>query len=187
MKIFFAAMGLGCFWVTLLAQDASQKQQSRTPFMMSSTDLEWVELPERKGVQFAILAGDPQTGAYTQMRKVPAGTDNELHSHSSEIKNVVISGIWYTGPNAATARDFGPGSVIIMPANWIHVSGCLALEPIASFIKKAKVSSTSSRRQSNLATNNPIKSRVAFALFARHHWRCASCHQVFRSRPTAKT
>ena len=24
-------------------------------------------------------------------------------------------------------------------------------------------------------------------LFARHRWRCASCHHVFRARPTAKT
>ena len=92
MKIFFAAAGVVCLWMTLLAQDASQKQESRTPFMVSLTDLKWVELPERKGMQFAILSGDPKTGPYTQMRKVPAGTDNGLHSHSSDIKNVIISG-----------------------------------------------------------------------------------------------
>jgi hypothetical protein len=75
-------------------------------------------------MQFAVLSGDPKTGAYTQIRKVPAGTDNPLHSHSSELKNVIISGVWYTGPDAASARDFGPGSVVMMPANWLHVSGC---------------------------------------------------------------
>jgi hypothetical protein len=58
------------------------------------------------------------------MRKVPAGTDNGLHTHSSEIKNVIVSGVWYTGADAASARDFGPGSVVMMPANWVHVSGC---------------------------------------------------------------
>ena len=84
MKIFFAAAGVVCFWVTLLAQDASQKQESRRPFMVSLTDLKWVALPKRKGMQFAILSGDPKTGPYTQMRKIPAGTDNGLHSHSSE-------------------------------------------------------------------------------------------------------
>jgi hypothetical protein len=74
-------------------------------------------------MQFATLSGDPKTGAYTQMRKVPAGTDNPLHSHSSELKNVIISGVWYTGADAASAKDFGPGS-IVMPGNWVHVSGC---------------------------------------------------------------
>ena len=134
MKIFLAAAAVVCLWMTLLAQDASQKQESRqrepireifaTPFMVSLTDLKWVELPERKGMQFAILSGDPKTGPYTQMRKVRAGTDNGLHSHSSEIKSVIITGIWYTGPDAASAKDFGPGSVIVMPGDWMHVSGC---------------------------------------------------------------
>ena len=92
--------------------------------MVSFTDLKWVELPERKGMQFALLSGDPKTGPYTQIRKVPAGPDNPLHSHSSEIKNVIISGVWYTGVDAASAKDFGPGSVVMMPADWLHVSGC---------------------------------------------------------------
>ncbi len=124
MKIFLAVAGVMGLWMTLPAQDASQKQESRTPFMVSSTDLKWVELPGRKGMQFAILSGDPKTGPYTQMRKVRAGTDNGLHSHSSEIKNVIISGVWYTGPDAASAKDFGPGSVVVMPGDWMHVSGC---------------------------------------------------------------
>ena len=136
MKIFLAAAAVVCLWMTLLAQDTSQKQESSqrerireifaTPFMVSLTDLKWVELPERKGMQFAILSGDPKSGPYTQIRKVLAGTDNELHSHSSEIKNVIISGVWYTGSDAASARDFGPGSVIVMPSEWVHVSGCRA-------------------------------------------------------------
>jgi hypothetical protein len=73
-----------------------------------------------------ITPGDPKTGPYTQMRKVRAGTDNGLHSHSSEIKNVIISGVWYTGPDTASAKDFGPGSVVLMPGNWMHVCGCRA-------------------------------------------------------------
>ena len=92
--------------------------------MLSFRDLKWVELPERKDMQFAILSGDPKTGPYTQIRKVPAGTDNPLHLHRSEIKNVIISGVWYTGRDSASAKDFGLGSVIMMPADWVHVSGC---------------------------------------------------------------
>jgi hypothetical protein len=108
----------------MFAQEVASRQQSKQPLMISFTDLNWVELPERKGMQFAVLSGDPKTGAYTQIRKVSAGTDNPLHSHSSEITNVIISGVWYTGPNSTSARDFGPGSVITMPADWMHVSGC---------------------------------------------------------------
>ena len=126
-KLFLLVMAVSLS--TALGDDKTNKsaapaKSADTPLMMSFTDLTWTELPERKGMQFAVLSGDPKTGAYTQIRKVPAGTDNPLHSHSSETKNVIISGVWYTGPDAASARDFGPGSVVMMPANWLHVSGC---------------------------------------------------------------
>jgi len=110
MRIFFVAVALASLWTPMLAQEGTQRPKSEAPLMVSFADLKWVELPERN----------------TQIRKVPAGTDNPLHSHSSEIKNVIISGVWYTGPNAASAKDFGPGSVVIMPADWLHVSGCRA-------------------------------------------------------------
>jgi len=106
------------------ASTGGQKEETTTPVMVSFAELKWTTLPERPAMQLAILSGDPKTGAYTQMRKVPAGTDNGLHSHTSEIKNVIISGVWYTGTDVATAKDFGPGSVVLMPGNWAHVSGC---------------------------------------------------------------
>ena len=124
MKIRFLAAGLACLWTPLVAQEVAQTSDPKPPMMISFTDLKWVELPQVKGTQFAALSGDPQTGPFTQMRKVPAGTDNGLHTHSSEITMVVISGVLYVGPDAASAKDFGPGSVIVMPADWVHVSGC---------------------------------------------------------------
>jgi quercetin dioxygenase-like cupin family protein len=107
-----------------MASSADAAKEGDTPMMVSFTDLTWTELPERKGMQFAVVSGDPKTGEYTQMRKVPAGTANPLHTHSSELKNVIISGVWYTGVDEVSARDFGPGSIVKMPANWVHVSGC---------------------------------------------------------------
>jgi quercetin dioxygenase-like cupin family protein len=124
MRVFLVAVAVVCFSTPILPQEGGQKPESKTPLMVSFTDLKWVELPERKGMQFAVLLGDSKIGPYTQIRKVPSGTDNPLHSHSSEIKNVIISGVWYTGVDAASAKDFGPGSVVVMPADWVHVSGC---------------------------------------------------------------
>ena len=104
--------------------DETKPATNSAPIMQSFADLQWSALPERPGMQFAVLSGDPRTGPYTQIRKVPAGTANPLHSHSSDLTNVIISGTWYTGANEATAKDFGPGSVVFMPGNWLHVSGC---------------------------------------------------------------
>ena len=124
MRVFCIALAVVCFSTSMLAEGGGQEGESKAPLMVSFTDLKWVELPERKGMQFAVLSGDPKTGPYTQIRKVPAGTDNPLHSHSSEIKNVIISGVWYTGKDSTSAKDFGPGSVVMMPGDWVHVSGC---------------------------------------------------------------
>ena len=112
--------------LTALPRVAATSEAEKAPLMVSLTDLKWTALPERKGMELAVLSGDPKTGPYTQMRKVPAGTDNPPHAHSSEITNVIVSGLWYTGVDAASAKDFGPGSVVRMPADWVHVSGCRA-------------------------------------------------------------
>lgn len=103
-------------------------ERATAPMMKTFDELSWVDLPQRPGMRMAVLSGDPAASAYTQMRKVPAGTDNPLHAHSSELLNIIVRGVWYTGPDAASAKDFGPGSVVLMPANWTHVSGCRAGE-----------------------------------------------------------
>ena len=131
MNRFLVVLAVVSLSAVALAEDvatpgATMTKSDKAPLMISFADLKWTALPERKGMQFAVLSGDPTKGEYTQMRKVPAGTDNPLHSHSSELKNVIISGVWYTGADSASARDFGPGSIVMMPANWVHVSGCRA-------------------------------------------------------------
>lgn len=48
---------------------ATTKENNKAPLMMSFADLKWTELPERKGMLFAVLSGDPTKEKYTQMRK----------------------------------------------------------------------------------------------------------------------
>jgi quercetin dioxygenase-like cupin family protein len=127
MKWLVGLMATLSFAMLALSEEVvkpSAERERSSPLMVSYAELKWIELPEVKGTQFAVLSGDLKTGPYTQMRRVPAGTDNPLHTHSSEIKNVIIQGVLYTGVNLAAAKDFGPGSVIVMPADWMHVSGC---------------------------------------------------------------
>jgi quercetin dioxygenase-like cupin family protein len=131
MKRFLAILVAVSLWTTAIADESPKrgpktKAGGKAPVMLSAADLKWAELLEVKGTQFSVISGDPKTGPYTQMRKIPAGTDNPLHAHSSEITMVIISGVLYTGSDAASARDLGPGSIVMLPANWVHVSGCRA-------------------------------------------------------------
>lgn len=70
------------------------------------------------------IAAIPARSAVQPDAQGAAGTDNPLHTHGGELKNVIISGVWYTGADSVSARDFGPGSVVVMPGDWPHVSGC---------------------------------------------------------------
>jgi quercetin dioxygenase-like cupin family protein len=129
MNRFFLSLVAGSLAATpahRVVSTAAAAESEKAPMMVSFAELKWRELPERKGTQFAVLSGDPGVGQYTQMRRLPGGTDNPLHAHSSEIRNVVISGVLYMGADAASAKDLGPGSVVTLPANWVHVSGCRA-------------------------------------------------------------
>ncbi|MEA2207079.1 MAG: hypothetical protein QOE77_3855 [Blastocatellia bacterium] len=127
MVLALASLSAGVFTPTVTVPCEQAPDSPNTPLRVAFADLKWTKLPEREGTMFSVLSGDPKTGEYTQMRKVPAGSANPLHSHSSRLKNVIISGVWYTGAtDAASAKDFGPGSIVVMPANWVHVSGCRA-------------------------------------------------------------
>ena len=43
---------------------ATTKQNGKAPLMVAFADLKWTELPERKGMQFAVLSGDPKGRIY---------------------------------------------------------------------------------------------------------------------------
>jgi quercetin dioxygenase-like cupin family protein len=100
------------------------KSVNKAPLMLSFDELHWIQLPENTRMQFAVISGDHTKGPYSQMRKVVGGTDNGMHTHSIEITDVVISGLWYAGADMASAKNFGPGSVVVIPPNVPHVSGC---------------------------------------------------------------
>ena len=68
MRVFLVAVAFVCFSTPILPQEGGQKPESKTPLMVSFTDLKWVELPERKGMQFAVLLGDAKIGPYKQIR-----------------------------------------------------------------------------------------------------------------------
>jgi hypothetical protein len=77
-------------------------------------------------MQFVVLSGDPKTGEYTQIRKVPPALRIRCPrtAASSRMSLSVASGT--LARMRPSAKDSGPGSVVMMPANWVHVSGCRA-------------------------------------------------------------
>ena len=64
--------------------------------------------------------GDETKGPYGAMVKFPAGTQAPLHTHTSEVKMVVIKGAYIYTPEGGSKQRFGSGSYINYPAGDRH-------------------------------------------------------------------
>lgn len=107
------------------AAAAKPAKKPRPAKALSAAEMKFAAPPNGPpGIQVAPISGDPMKGAYEQMVKFPAGNKHPPHTHTNDVEAVVISGTWYYGPDDATAKDFGPGSFILVPGGVKHVSGC---------------------------------------------------------------
>ncbi len=77
-----------------------------------------------KGVMKADLWGNAAKGAHGSLVKFAAGTGNGLHTHTYDIKAVVISGTFLYGSGGAAPKKLGPGSYLLIPGGMKHTSGC---------------------------------------------------------------
>ena len=71
------------------------------------------------------LWGDPATGPYGALLRVPAGFESPPHRHSSDERVIVISGSsvhWVEGQTRETATVLRAGDFLMMPAGVNHVS-----------------------------------------------------------------
>lgn len=90
-------------------------------------DLDWrpVDPSNPSGPKMAALWGDPTSGPYGALLRVPAGFESPMHRHSSDERVVVIRGAsihWVEGGDRATAAIMSGGDYMLMPAGVNHVS-----------------------------------------------------------------
>jgi anti-sigma factor ChrR (cupin superfamily) len=94
---------------------------AQEPVFVESAKAEFKEVVH--GVKKKILWGDADVGPYGAFTKFAPGLVNPLHSHSSEIRIVVLHGTYIYKPQNGAERRVGPGSYISIPAGVLHVSG----------------------------------------------------------------
>jgi anti-sigma factor ChrR (cupin superfamily) len=123
------ALGVICLASAALAAEPAAKpmaKKDKGPAIVTPADLKWEDSPRMKGIQAAPLWGDAMKGAHGRFIKFAAGTDNPLHTHTNTLRTVVVAGTFYTGADAASAKDLPAGSYGETPGGWKHVSGCRA-------------------------------------------------------------
>ena len=116
----------------LLVTSAAMQAVHAEPLPLDKTgalhneDVEWRSFPAfPKEVKLAVIAGDPSKPApYVVRVKVPNGIKLMPHTHPEDRIYTVMSGVFYIGfgtvfdPEKLVA--YGPGSVVILPANTPH-------------------------------------------------------------------
>lgn len=103
---------------------AAQKKMKKEPVMWAAQDIKWEEMKDGPpGVMVASLWGDMTKGAYGVLVKFPPNHKNPLHTHTSDIRAIVVSGTFVAGPEGGPEKSYGPGSYIFHPGRWKHTSG----------------------------------------------------------------
>ena len=92
---------------------------------MPAADMKWVDAPNAPaGVKQVVLWGDPTKGRFGVLEKFPAGFSAPLHSHSSTLRLVIISGTVIHGPEGKPEVRLGAGSYLVDPASYKHTTAC---------------------------------------------------------------
>ena len=76
-----------------VADTVAQKKAKKEADVWPANRIQWLDLRDGPpGVLYANLWGHLDKGAYGALLKLPAGMKNPLHTHSNDLKLVVVSG-----------------------------------------------------------------------------------------------
>jgi len=94
--------------------------------VMPASDIKWTDLgPGAPGVKVADLWGNHAKGAFGALFKLPAGFAAPLHTHTYDMKVVIVSGTYIQAPEGKSEFRLGPGSYFLQPGgNYRHTTTC---------------------------------------------------------------
>ncbi len=105
----------------------AELEDEKVPVPISSADLNWTDLDPvgAPGVKIAVLWGDFQNGSFGAFFRLPAGFAAPLHTHTHDMKLVIVSGTYIQGPDGGHEFRLGPGSYLLQPGgDYRHTTGC---------------------------------------------------------------
>ena len=98
------------------ANPAAKPAESRL-IVMPANDMKWTDLDPSgaPGVKVANLWGNYSKGAFGALFKLPAGFAAPLHTHTYDMKVVIVSGTYIQAPEGKPEFRLGPGSYFLQP------------------------------------------------------------------------
>jgi anti-sigma factor ChrR (cupin superfamily) len=130
-----------CALVVIVALAASpgtiafaQEMMKKDAILWSADDIQWKEMENApRGSLVANLWGDMGKGAYGALAKLPAGLETPLHTHSADVKIVIISGTMLHTPEGGKEMSYGLGSYLYIPNTDKHITRTSADGPCIVF------------------------------------------------------
>ena len=124
-------LALTCFLLALCGfaarTQAAEVPAASAPVPVPAADLLWSDLDPTgaPGVEIATLWGDHRKGAFGAFLKLPAGFATPLHTHTHDMKLVIVSGTYVQSPDGGPAFRLGPGSYLMQPGgDYRHTTSC---------------------------------------------------------------
>jgi quercetin dioxygenase-like cupin family protein len=108
--------------------DEKRPDPGRGAVILKTDSLAWKEV--RPGATMATLWGDPDKGPSGTFTRFTPGFKIGLHHHSSDLRIIVIEGVYILG-SPEREKLAGPGSYVFEPAGYKHTTaadpkqGCL--------------------------------------------------------------
>lgn len=94
--------------------------------VMPAGDLKWADLdPGIPGSKVVELWGNRASGAFGALFRLPAGFAAPLHTHTHDMKVVILSGTYIQAPDGKPEFRLGPGSYFMQPGgDYRHTTRC---------------------------------------------------------------
>ena len=126
---FLTFVGSLALTMPLLAQASPNAEglPGDAPIPVPAAELKWTDLDPAgaPGVKVAGLWGDHRKGSFGAFFKLPAGFAAPLHTHSHDMKLVIVSGTYIQGPEGKPTFRLGPGSYLMQPGGqYRHTTSC---------------------------------------------------------------
>jgi anti-sigma factor ChrR (cupin superfamily) len=130
--------------VAALAQGSAEAKAKSAPpeaasrlVVMPAGDVKWADLdPGAPGVKVADLWGNHATGPYGALFKLPAGFAAPLHTHTYDMRVVIVSGTYIQAPEGKPEFRLGPGSYFRQPGgNYRHTTTCDTASDCVFFVE----------------------------------------------------
>ena len=114
-------------FVLAAAVFAQASVDSKQPVFKRPGDLIWVALAPQidPGIRISDVWGDHAKTGFGAFLEFPAGFKSGLHTHTNDIKIIVLSGTYTQKPEGQATQRLGPGSYAFQPGgSYKHISGC---------------------------------------------------------------